>query len=253
METEFAGTAAGDGYQVRLENFQGPLDLLLFLIRKKKIDINDIPMAVITREYLDYLNRKDRINLDREAEFLLIAALLIYIKSQMLLPREQPLEDESDPRRQLVHRLLDYQKIKVACELLRDREEEQLQVWRRTGLPPIVPEGEETETLDVSLFDLAEAFFALLQRKAREDYRILRSKEVSLEDKMKEILTILDEHDYLDFLDYLGRQESVEEALVAFFCLLELLKARLVFAVQESLFHTIKVWLRKDAAVARTP
>jgi segregation and condensation protein A len=253
MDSEFAGAAAGDGYQVQLEIFQGPLDLLLFLIRKKKIDINDIPMAVIAREYLDYLNRKDRINLDREAEFLLIAALLIYIKSQMLLPREQPFEDESDPRRQLVHRLLDYQKIKVACELLRYREEEQLQVWRRTSLPPIVPEGEEIETLDVSLFDLAEAFFALLQRKAREDYRILKSKEVSLEDKMKEILILLDEHDYLDFLDYLGRQESVEEALVAFFCLLELLKARLVFAVQESLFHTIKVWLCKDAAVARTP
>lgn len=253
MDTEFAGTAAGDDYQVRLEIFQGPLDLLLFLIRKKKINIHDIPMAVITREYLDYLNRKERINLDREAEFLLIAALLIAIKSQMLLPREQPLEDESDPRRQLVHRLLDYEKIKAACELLRDREEEQLQVWRRTGLPPFIADGEEFETLDVSLFDLAEAFFALLQRKAREDYRVLKAKEVSLEDKMKEILTILGEHDYLDFLDYLDRQESVEEALIAFFCLLELLKARLVFAVQESLFHTIKVWLRKDAAVARTP
>jgi segregation and condensation protein A len=252
MATELAGAAAGDDYQVRLEIFQGPLDLLLFLIRKKKINIHDIPMAVITREYLDYLNRKEQINLNREAEFLLIAALLIAIKSQLLLPREQPSEDESDPRAQLVYRLLDYQKIKAACELLRDREEEQLQVWRRTGPPPQAIEGEELETLDVSLFDLAEAFFALLQRKAREDYRVLKAKEVSLADKMREILALLHERDTLDFLEYLDGQESVEEALIAFFCLLELLKARLVFAVQESLFHTIKVWLRPDAA-ARTP
>lgn len=253
MDTEIAGAAAGDGYQVRLDVFQGPLDLLLFLIRKKKVDIHDIPMAVITREYLDYLNAKDRINLDREAEFLLIAALLIYIKSEMLLPREPALEDENDPRRQLVHRLIDYQKIKAACELLRDRELEQLQVWKRSGPPSAALEGEETEVLDVSLFDLAEAFFALLQRKAREDYRVVPGKEVTLEDKMREILGALAEHDYLDFLDYLDRQETLEEALVAFFCLLELLKARLVFAVQETLFHTIKVWLRKDAPAAETP
>ena len=94
-------------YQVKLEVFEGPLDLLLFLIRKKKIDIHDIPMATITKEYLEYLNQMERINLDREAEFLLIAALLIYIKSQMLLPREKPIEDEKDPRQLLVDRLLD--------------------------------------------------------------------------------------------------------------------------------------------------
>lgn len=91
-------SASGDGYQVKLEIFEGPLDLLLFLIRKKKIDIHDIPIAVITRDYLEYLERKDQINLDREAEFLLIAALLIFIKSQMLLPREQEAIQADDPR-----------------------------------------------------------------------------------------------------------------------------------------------------------
>ncbi len=94
-------------YQVKLEVFEGPLDLLLFLIRKRKIDINDIPMATITREYLEYLNHKERINLDREAEFLLIASFLIYIKSQMLLPREKALDEEKDPRQTLVDQLLD--------------------------------------------------------------------------------------------------------------------------------------------------
>ena len=118
-----APVRAEEGYQIRLDVFEGPLDLLLFLIKKKKIDIQDIPIAVITREYLEYLNHKERINLDREAEFLLMAALLIYIKSQILLPREQPIEPDIDPRKELVDRLVDYQQIKAAVGVLREREE----------------------------------------------------------------------------------------------------------------------------------
>jgi len=128
---------ASTSYQVKLEVFQGPLDLLLFLIRKKRIDIHDIPMATITREYLDYLDQKDRINLDREAEFLLIAALLIYIKSQMLLPREKPLDEEKDPRQVLVNRILDYQRMKTASGHLKEKEEEEMQKWKRTVLPSV--------------------------------------------------------------------------------------------------------------------
>jgi segregation and condensation protein A len=235
-----------ESYQVRLEIFEGPLDLLLFLIRKKKIDIHDIPMAIITKEYLDYLNRKERIDLEREAEFLLIAALLIYIKSQMLLPREQVLDQEGDPRRPLVDRLLDFQKIKAASLLLREREDEQSLNWTRTALPPLSPEEEVIDLSDVSLFDLAEAFFTLLKRKERENFMVIPGKEVSLENKMKEILDVLQENVVLDFLEYLDKQESIEEALVSFFSLLELIKAKLVMAIQESLFQSIKVWLRKD-------
>lgn len=113
-------------YEVKLEVFQGPLDLLLFLIKKKKIDIHDIPIATITREYLKYLDQKENINLEREAEFLLIAALLIHIKSQMLLPQMNALEEEKDPRQLLVDRLLDYQKIKAACSILREKEKDRL-------------------------------------------------------------------------------------------------------------------------------
>ncbi|GAF85499.1 unnamed protein product, partial [marine sediment metagenome] len=115
-----------NSYQVKLESFEGPLDLLLFLIRKKKLDIHDIPIAVITREYLKYLEKKEHINLEHEAEFLLIAALLIYIKSQLLLPRETVPEEEKDPRQDLVNRLLDYQNIKTACSILRKKEKDQM-------------------------------------------------------------------------------------------------------------------------------
>lgn len=244
-EVEDSQPAAGDGYQVKLEFFEGPLDLLLFLIRKKKIDINDIPMAVITRDYLDYLEKKDQINLDREAEFLLIASLLIYIKSQMLLPREQEALAEDDPRQQLVDRLLEFQKVKVASSLLREKEEVELQRWRRTFRPPL-EKPDELELLEVSLFDLAETFFLIMKRRERENLRIIKGKDVSAEEKLKEITDYLEKNGSMDFLDYFSSQDSLEEALVSFFCLLELVKNHLVVAVQEELFQTIRVWLRKD-------
>jgi len=239
------GMETAESYQVRLEVFEGPLDLLLFLIRKKKIDIHNIPIAVITREYLEYLDRKEQINIDREAEFLLLAALLIHIKSQMLLPREEPLGGEEDPRRFLVDQLVEYQKIRAACSLLKEKEEEQLNLWTREALPAL-PEAGEPELIEVSLFDLAETFFILMKRKEAENFQVVRGKNYSLEEKMKEIISLLEKESVLDFLDYFNRQETLEEAVVSFFSLLELIKVRLVAAVQEQLFHTIKVWLRRD-------
>lgn len=246
ITTEFEPTPAQDGYQVKLQIFEGPLDLLLFLIKKKKINIHNIPIAVITREYLEYLSHKERINLDREAEFLLLAALLIYIKSQMLLPREQPIEPDVDPRKELVDRIVDYQKIKAACSVLREKEDEMSQIWKRTALTAPFPE-EDLDLIEVSLFDLAESFFTLMKRKQSESQRIIKGKEISMAEKTNEIVVVLKERGFLDFLEYLDAQETLEEALIAFFCLLELIKARLVVAIQEQLFHTIKVWLRKDA------
>jgi segregation and condensation protein A len=232
-------------YQVNLEVFQGPLDLLLFLIRKKKIDIHNIPIATITAEYLEYLDKKEKINLEREGEFLLLAALLIYIKSQMLLPREEIAEDEEDPRRILVERLMDYQKIQAASTFLREKEELQNRLWQRSAPPPL-PSKDEEELVEASLFELAEAFLYLMKRKERENVQFIARKEYTLEEKMKELLELLKNETYLDFMEYIDLQESIEEALVSFFCLLELIRARIVFAVQESLFHTIKVWLRQE-------
>jgi segregation and condensation protein A len=238
-------------YQVKLEVFEGPLDLLLFLIRKKKIDIHDIPIATITKEYLEYLNTKERINLDREAEFLLIAALLIYIKSQMLLPREKPIEDEQDPRQLLVDRLLDYQKVKAASLLLKEKEEKELQKWKRASIP-IQSFEKEMDTLEVSLFSLAESFFTLMKRKEKEEAQIIKGKEFSIEEKIQEILAVFEENSFLDFFDYFYKQESFEEALASFFALLELIKSRIVIALQKSHFQPIKVWLRDKAPVKRT-
>ncbi|MFW6129315.1 MAG: segregation and condensation protein A [Candidatus Aminicenantaceae bacterium] len=231
-------------YQVKLDVFQGPMDLLLFLIKKKKLNIHDIPIAVITRDYLSYLEKKEMINLDREAEFLLIASLLIYIKSQMLLPQEKfPEKDEEDPRQVLVDRLLDYQKIKAACQDLKQKEEIQIKKWTRTFLPPVL--DEEPESLEVSLFDIAYTFFSLMKRKERENLRIVKGKDITIEEKMKELISYLKKNEFLDFGDYFSKQETLEEALISFFSLLELIKVKAIIAVQESTLQPIKVWLRK--------
>ncbi len=232
-------------YHIRLDVFEGPLDLLLFLIRKRKVDVHHIPIAVITHEYLEYLQHKERINLDREAEFLLMAALLIHIKSQMLLPREEPLPDEEDPRRFLVDQILEHQKIKAVCALLKEKEEKQSLLWTRMALPPL-GNGDEIDLEEVSLFELAETFFMLMKRKEGENFRLVHGKNISVEKKMEEIVALLEEQSVLDFLDYFNQQESLEEALISFFALLELIKARIVLAVQEQLFQSIKVWPRKE-------
>jgi len=236
---------SSQSYQIDLEVFQGPLDLLLFLIKKKKIDIHNIPIASITKEYLRYLDNKKKINLERESEFLLMAALLIHIKSRMLLPRETYEEEEGDPRKTLVERLLDYENIKAACKILREKEAKQIKKWKRTALPRSVS-FQELDFIEVSLFDVAEVFFKLMLRKEKDGIRVIKRKDFSVKEKKQDIIRYLKNYSYLDFLEYFGSQKTLEESMVAFFCLLELISERTVIAVQESLFHRIKVWLRSE-------
>jgi segregation and condensation protein A len=140
-----------------------------------------------------------------------------------------------------VERLLDFQKIKAACTLLREKEDEQTKLWKRLAPPP-KSATEDAELVEVSLFELAETFLSLMKRKEQDNIRLIHGKEYSLEEKMKELIVRLEQHGYLDFCEYFKNQESFEEALISFFCLLELIKAQIVVAVQESLFHPIKVW-----------
>jgi len=117
---------------------------------------------------------------------------------------------------------------------------------QRTFLPPSDWE-EELALTEISLFDLAEAFFSLMKKRERENMRTIKGKEKTHEEKMKEMMDYLTKHSFLDFIEYFNQQETISEAFLSFFCLLELIKARIVVAIQESLFHTIKVWLRKES------
>lgn len=236
-------TESLSSYRIKLDVFEGPLELLLFLIKSKKIDIHDIPIAMITKEYLQYLDQKEKINLEREAEFLLMASLLIYIKSQMLLPRVTIEDDEEDPRQILVDQLQEYQKIQAASSFLRDKEESQLEKWQRESFHPGFS-LEDTEFLEVSLFDLSEAFFNLMKKNESSHSKVIQGREISAEEKMKEMLDCLNKKSFFDFSEYFSLQETREEAFLSFFCLLELIKSQIAIAIQENLFEPIKVWAR---------
>src|SRR5499426_1315436 len=155
MEQEFESIL--DAYPVRLQNFEGPLDLLLHLIKKHEVSIYDIPIVLITKQYIDYIDLMQELNLDVAGEFLVMAATLIHIKSRMLLPRPDPAQDDpgEDPREALVRRLLEHQRFKAAAELLHEREIQRSAQWARPDgrVSDVVGEPPEPE-IEVDLFSL---------------------------------------------------------------------------------------------------
>src|SRR5512134_945424 len=156
-----------DAYQVKLDTFEGPLDLLIHLIKKEEVNIYDIPIALITRRYLEYIDLMQELNLDLAGEFLVMAATLIHIKSRMLLPRPDPTQEdpEEDPRDALVRRLLEHQRFKAAAELLHERETIRSAQWSRPdGAIQDITDNPPEPELEVDLFSLLTAFRGVLER-----------------------------------------------------------------------------------------
>src|SRR5581483_9607430 len=181
---EFESSA--DAFPVKLENFEGPLDLLLHLIRKNEVDITDIPIALITQQYLDTLSLMQELNLDVAGEFVVMAATLIHIKSRMLLPRPETgaaVEgDADDPRDALVQRLLEHQRYKAAAELLHEREQLRAAQWQRPDERVADIAGEPVEPeLEVDLFSLLSAFQAVLERARQRPQVPLPPAQIPLE------------------------------------------------------------------------
>ena len=174
-----------EDYPVRLQNFEGPLDLLLHLIKKNEVDIYDIPIALVTQQYLDYLDLMQELNLDVAGEFLVMAATLIHIKSRMLLPRPDPTQEdpEEDPREALVRRLLEHQRFKAAAELLHEREIQRSAQWARPDgrVADVVGEAPEPE-IEVDLFSLMAAFRQVLERARQRPRVLLPPEQIPIED-----------------------------------------------------------------------
>lgn len=231
-----------DKQHFRLGDFEGPLDLLLFLIRKNEINIYDIPIAQITEQYLAYLEYATQISLDNVTEFYLLAATLLYIKSQMLLPVEVSFDDEiEDPRRELVERLIEYQEFKKISELMADREQETEWVLERKRKQPVLPFPEEDglwERIDV--WDLLRTFSSIMSSLSSE--RIIDLyEEITINEKISLINELLETGGEFLFTDLLVRGRSTLEIVCSFLAILESVKSRRIAIYQNRLFGDIRI------------
>jgi len=235
-------------YEIKLDIFEGPLDLLLYLIRKNEIDIYNIPIALITEQYLEYLDMMRSLNLDLAGEYLVLAATLIHIKSRLLLP---PVEDEEeggegqDPRAELVRQLLEYQAFKEAALDLEARPLLDRDVFSR-GAPADdqATVGEEEEAvIEVGIFELVQAFRAIIAGLDKSDDLVIDTERMSLTDRINEIMEGLSEKKQLTFLELLGERTDRKGIIYTFLAILELMKLRMIRAYQSGPFGAIRLFL----------
>ena len=235
------GTAGDESCRVRVAGFDGPLDLLLHLVRINEVDITNIPIVEITRQYNDYLDLLRELNLDVAGEYLVMAATLMHIKSRALLPQD-PLtseEPETDPRSELVQQLLEYQRYKLAAENLQAMDSARTLIWTRDG--QVASEFAGEELLAVDLFELLTAFRGLLGRLGEEARLHLRRDEVSVADKVGWLTDLLDRASSLDLLDLLRRLPNRIERIATFLAVLEMLRLRLIVAFQRRRLGEIRI------------
>lgn len=227
-----------DALEILLDAFQGPLDLLLYLIRKRNLDILDIPMAPLTRQYLVYVEMMRSKNLELAADYLVMAAMLIEIKSRMLLPRPPVVNEEEDPRAELVRRLLEYEQMKQAAQQL----DALPQVGRDVLAISVLVERTALARLpEVHPRDLAEAWRALLYRARMSKHHRVSRAELSVREHMSQILRQLKESRVLEFTEMFDPSRGVAVLVVTFLALLELAREMLIDITQSEGFAPIYV------------
>lgn len=231
-----------EAYSIKVPVFEGPLDLLLHLIKENKIDIYDIPIAAITHQYLAYIEMMKELNLDIAGEFLVMAATLIHIKSRMLLPVEEVVstEEQEDPRFELVQRLIEYQAFKESSLALKEREEEWSNVFHREPFDMGVGNQGEAELnlFDLSLFDLLGAFRKLLDKAPPEVVSITR-ETLTVKDRISFIMERLENREAIRFEDLFEGLKTRSFLIVTFIAFLEILRLGLAKAYQDKDFGSI--------------
>lgn len=239
-------------YQVKLDSFEGPLDLLLHLIHQYEIDIYDIPVAQITEQYLYYIHTMQQLELNLASEYLVMAANLVAIKSQMLLPKQEVEEEDEymeDPREELMQRLIEYRKYKLAAERLKEKEEDGNPIFTR---PPVIFDEQVTRSPvvqgDISIYDMIGALGKMLERKNWNeplDARIQRV-DIPIEQRMEEIIQLVRSANkgiaFADMFSYSSRSHIV----TTFIALLELMKKKEVTCKQKKHFDTLYVYYLGD-------
>ena len=250
--SSISGEEAGQpGYKVKLDVFEGPLDLLLYLIERAEIDIYDIPIAYITDEYLAYLRTIELLDLYCAGDFLVMASTLMQIKARMLLPRppetlvEEGEEEEEDPRRELVERLLEYKKVKEAAAALREQEEKWSRVYYRTsGDFPDLEEDKPDDPLggEVSLWDLIQAFRSILESfTPRLEVEGMPTEHESIQDRMDAIIARLSQSPRVYFSTLFSGLTTKKSMITCFLAILELIRMQKIRVRQDRLFGEIEI------------
>ena len=239
-------------YKIHLEMFEGPLDLLLYLVKKDHLNIYDIPIAKVTQQYLEYINFMQLLDLDVVGDFLVMAATLMQIKSKMLLPAsETPAEEEEeDPRAELVKRLLEYEKFKQIAENLREKELSQQDIFKRqkteAPLDAQGPSKEENVYFEASIFDLINAFSQALKDIPKEVFYEVIKDQFTVEQKVHDILHLLLVEAEVKLSTLFNKSKDKLEVIVIFLAILELAKMKEIIARQDAAFEDIIISRNKD-------
>jgi segregation and condensation protein A len=234
-------------YKITIPVFDGPMDLLLHLIREHELDIYDIPISKITKEYLAYLELLQSLNLDVAGDFLVMAATLMQIKSRMLLPSEAaPEEEVEDPRAELMRRLIEYKKFKDAASQLLDLEKTRHHLFPRIVSAEMKEAGEEEHLEEVTLFGLLAAFKDVLIHSGEDVTAELTRPEITVAQKINDLMDLLQENKKIVFRPLLTACRTKIEKIVTLLGLLELIRLKLVRVMQNKLFDEIEVYLLQN-------
>ena len=229
-------------YSVKLEVFEGPLDLLLFLIRRNEVDIYDIPISLVAKQYLEYIELMKSLDLEIAGEFILMAATLIRIKAQMLLPATEDEEREEDPREELVWALLEYKKYKQAAGVLEDKQKAESGYFRRSDFSYIEVSEEKELVKDVTLFDLLSAFKGIVEKTPKETFHQIEAEQITIEQRIEYILSCLKEKDGIEFEKLFLDNPIRLVLIVTFIAILELIRLREIKIRQSGNFAQIRVY-----------
>lgn len=241
------------GYEIKTPGFEGPLDLLLFLVKNYEINIYDIPITLITEQFLAYIRLLKRLDLEVASEFIVMAAHLMYIKSRMLLPADPDIEDEDDPRSDLVNQLLEYQKFKEAAESLEHAEMISREVLERKPAQILLEFPDDGDNwIDVKLFDLVNAFSRLIAVDDRKDpvFPVLDDfeEEYDSEEKIEQIRVMLDLKGKVLFQELLPPDAKRGIIIVTFLALLHMIKRAMIDVKQHKMFGDITIFPRQPGA-----
>jgi segregation and condensation protein A len=241
-----------DSYKVKLDIFEGPLDLLLYLIKKDEVDILDVNIERITRQYIAYIDTFKMLNIDLAGEFIVMAATLMYLKSRMLIPKPvQPPEEEGeeeDPRWELIRQLIEYKKFKDAASFLQKRQMQMEHVYPATPeVPDLQKVAEPSSGLpELGIFDLIRAFQKVLARFEKEDLREIADDRFTVADKIEYLLQTVPPGEQVAFLSLFAEASSRDEVIVTFVAMLELIKLRQFRVTQDHLLGEITLYRNEN-------